>query len=277
MSDVTPLSWTSSDGTALAGYAAGSGPDVVFLHEFASTADAWKPAIADLRADFRCLAFGARGYPPSEVPRDTARLTQEGMCIDLDAVVRSCEGPVSLVGFSMGALTALLYALSRPARVKRLVLVGIGTGMSPASRVETFGKLEGMARLFETEGSPAVARIADRVAGPTPARKNPAGWDEFREGLARLPAEAAAAILRNVQLRRPVWDDLRQGLSGLGCPTLVIAGDGDRECVEAAIFLRDTMPSAQVAVFPGSGHLIPVEEPALFTAAVRRFLSADPN
>lgn len=265
--------WTTLDGLRLEGFEEGKGLEtVLFLHEFASRADAWKELISGLRDQYRCIAVNARGYPPSEHPKEAKYYSQDALCSDLRIVIDSCETPVHVVGFSMGALTALLSAIQDPSHIKSLVLIGIGTGMSAQTQVATRAKLGQLAELFEQEGSPAVADMAHVISGPLPQEKNAARWEEFKSDLAQLPARPLGLILRQVQLMRPVWDKLRPDLGELKLPILVIAGDRDRECLEAGLSILESAQAAQLAVLPRSGHLLPVEEPDQLKRLISGFL-----
>ena len=56
-------------------------------------------------------------------------------------------------------------------------------------------------------------------------------------------------------------------------PTLIIHGDEDRSCLGTGAFLKRTIPSAGLMVFPKTGHTINLEEPALFNFAVQDFFT----
>ena len=55
--------------------------------------------------------------------------------------------------------------------------------------------------------------------------------------------------------------------------SLIIVGDQDGNCIEGSLFLKQALPRAGLAVFPMSGHLLPIEEPDLFNRVVSDFLS----
>ena len=56
--------------------------------------------------------------------------------------------------------------------------------------------------------------------------------------------------------------------------TLLVAGDDDTPCLEPSLFLKATLPDAALCVLPRAGHLVNLEEPALFNAIVCGFLAA---
>jgi pimeloyl-ACP methyl ester carboxylesterase len=56
-------------------------------------------------------------------------------------------------------------------------------------------------------------------------------------------------------------------------PTLIIHGDEDKSCLGTGLFLKRTIPSAGLMVFPKTGHTINLEEPALFNFALQDFFT----
>src|SRR5262249_15535012 len=127
--------------------------------------------------------------------------------------------------------------------------------------------------LIRTQG---IRRFAESYAeGPirTPfKRKDPHGWSVFRDQLGEHSAEGQALTMLGVMLRRPTIFSLEAQLRALDVPTLVAIGDEDEPCVDVAVFLKRTVPTAGLLVLPQSGHTINLEEPAVFNAEVLDFL-----
>jgi pimeloyl-ACP methyl ester carboxylesterase len=78
---------TTDDGVRLYYEEAGEGVPVVFVHEFAGDHRSWEPQLRFFSRRHRCLAFAARGYPPSDVPADPARYSQVRAAADIVAVL----------------------------------------------------------------------------------------------------------------------------------------------------------------------------------------------
>jgi pimeloyl-ACP methyl ester carboxylesterase len=100
------------------------------------------------------------------------------------------------------------------------------------------------------------------------------GWQEFHDQLAAGSARGHALTLRGVQLTRPSVHDLGDRMSALEVPTLVMTGDEDDPCLEPALYMKKTIPTAGLVVLPKSGHAINLEEPEAFNRAVLDFLTA---
>ena len=56
-------------------------------------------------------------------------------------------------------------------------------------------------------------------------------------------------------------------------PTLIICGDEDENCIAPSLFLKKNIPASGLAMFPKSGHVLNLEEPALFNETVERFIT----
>jgi pimeloyl-ACP methyl ester carboxylesterase len=70
--------------------------------------------------------------------------------------------------------------------------------------------------------------------------------------------------LRGVQARRPSLHDLVGAMAKLTVPVLVATGDEDWPCLEPALLLKRTIPSAALAILPNTGHTLNIEEPDEF-------------
>jgi pimeloyl-ACP methyl ester carboxylesterase len=112
----------------------GSGPTVLFVHGLDSTAAVWRPVI-DLLADHTCVAVDLPGHGRSPTSTDPDDYSRESVLHDLDEIMGSLDGPVVLVGHSLGGYLGMAYALTRPKALTGLVLVSTGPGFrDPAAR-----------------------------------------------------------------------------------------------------------------------------------------------
>jgi pimeloyl-ACP methyl ester carboxylesterase len=267
---------TTDDGVALYAETTGAGAPLLFIHEFAGDHRSWEPQVRFFSGGYRCITYAARGYPPSDVPGDGAAYSQERAVADAVAVLDGLGvDRAHVVGLSMGGFTTLHLTLRRPARVGSAVVAGAGYGAQP-ERAEAFrAESEAIAAAFENEGA---GRVATRYAvGPARVQfqnKNPRGWAEFAAALAGHSALGAALTMRGVQAARPSLYGLRDELARVRTPVLLIAGDEDEGCLEPALMLKRTIPTAGLAILPRTGHTANLEEPDLFNGLVDRFLAA---
>jgi pimeloyl-ACP methyl ester carboxylesterase len=79
--------------------------------------------------------------------------------------------------------------------------------------------------------------------------------------------------MRTLQAGRPSVYELEEGMRKMEVPTLILSGDEDEPCLEPALFMKRTIPTAALITFPNAGHLINLEEPAMFNRIVLDFIT----
>jgi len=270
------LSLVNADGVRLYVEETGSGDPVVFVHELHSDYRGWEAQVRWFSRFYRCAAFNARGYPPSDVPNDAALYGLPFVAHDIAAVVKSLgSSKAHVVGLSMGAYATLHFGLMYPELARSLVAAGVGSGSAPADRAAWVAESEANARAYLEEGSAAVAEVAGR--GPTRVqllRKDPRGFEEFMSRLREHSPEGKARTLLGYQARRPSLQDFEIEFSRLKIPVLLICGDEDVPCLETTLWLKRTLPNAGLWICPNSGHAVNLEEPGDFNRSVGDFFSA---
>jgi proline iminopeptidase len=252
----------------------GTGTPIVFVHEFAADHASWEPQMRYFSRGHRCIAYSARGYTPSDVPDDDAAYGYEHFRDDVIAILDHLRIPAAhLVGLSMGAYSSLQVALKAPGRVLSLTLAAAGSGFE-ADRLEAFrAQCRAHAAEFEKGGS-AVAQLGGMVPGRIPFLvKDPRGFQEFYDALARHDARGSAYTMRNFQGGRPPLSEFEAEIERVRSPTLIIVGDEDDACIESSLFLKRHIAASGLAMLPKTGHVLNHEEPALFNAALERFLA----
>lgn len=264
------------DGTSLFYDEAGSGEAVLFIHEFAGNHRTWSAQMAALGRSHRCVAYAARGYPPSDVPESDAAYGQDISVADAIAVLDALNiERAHIVGHSMGAYTALHVGLRHPERCLSVAALGCGWGSHPDERETARGLCEDIAAMFRekpiAESAAAYARFPMRN---TFEAKDPQGFAAFEEILGGLSPEGAALTMLNVQRDRPTLWDLEADLKKFAPPLLVLVGDEDHPCLDGSLFLKRTVPTAALQIVPRAGHTITMEEPAIVNAALNGLFAA---
>ncbi len=266
---------TTRDGTRLHVEEAGSGTPIVFVHEFGGDHRSWEPQMRHFTRRYRCITYGARGYPPSDVPTDVERYSQ-AIATDDIADVMSALGieKAHIVGLSMGGFATLHFGLRYPQRALSLVVAGAGYGAEkPLEEYFRNVSLE-VARKFEELGAVEFSKIYSTAASRIVFQvKDPRGWQEFATQLSEHSAVGSARTMQGVQARRPSIYDLEAELKQMQVPTLVIVGDEDDHCLQPGLFLKRTVPASGLLVLPKTGHTLNIDEPALFNQFVADFLA----
>jgi len=253
---------------------AGSGTPIVFVHEFGGDYRSWEPQIRFFSRRYRCIAFNARGYPPSDVPEDFERYSQARARDDIRCVLDALGiQRAHVVGLSMGAFATLHFGMAYGYRAISITVAGGGYGSHPAHYRQFQADSKKNADLIQREG------MANFVAtyGHGPQRvqleiKDPRGFAEYLRQFEEHSALGAANTLLGVQCRRPSFYDLTAEMARMDVPTLILSGDEEEPCLEVKLLMKRTIPTAGLAVLPKSGHAINLEEPALFNRLLEDFL-----
>lgn len=267
------MSYAERDGVNIYYEETGQGTPILFLHEYGGDRRSWEPQVRHFSRDQRCIVMCSRGYPPSDVPEDENLYGQDHAIADALAVMDAAGVEQAIViGLSMGGYTGLRLAIHNPERVIALAAASAGAGSLKEGlqvfRDEAFAHSE---KYLE-----AGKMLAEPFAnGPTRVqlkRKDIRGWEEFRDQLAEHPAIGAAYTLRHVQGGRPSLFDFEAEFNACAVPTLLMVGDEDDVCLDVNVWLKRAMPTSGLRVFPKSGHLINLEDPATFNAEIADFL-----
>src|SRR5215203_7316041 len=140
---------TTDDGVRLYYEETGSGSLVIFVHEFAGDHRSWEPQMRYFGRRYRCIAFNARGYPPSDVPDNVSKYSQERARDDIKAVLDALKlDKAHVVGLSMGGFATLHFGFTYPQRALSLVIAGCGYGAEPDKRAQFAEEAEISAKRF---------------------------------------------------------------------------------------------------------------------------------
>ena len=264
----------ADDGVRLYFEETGSGTPVILVHEFAGDLRSFEPQMRHFGKRYRAIAYNARGFPPSDVPEHVSAYSQVRAADDILAMLDHIgERKAHIVGLSMGGFATLHFGLRHPQRALSLCIGGCGYGAEPDKRATFRAEADLIANMIRSEGMPA---FAERYAyGPTRVQyenKDPRGHAEFKAMLAEHSAVGSANTQQGVQKERPSLYTLVEEMKRIMVPTLIITGDEDWPCLLPGILMKQTIPSAALAVIPNSGHAINLEEPDEYNRIVSDFL-----
>ena len=266
----------ADDGVKLYYEECGKGTPLVFVHEYAGDCRSFEPQMRFFSRYYRCVAFNARGYPPSDVPDDPEKYSQARARDDIRDVLAHLKAPKAHVcGLSMGGFAALHFGMAYGERALSLVVAGCGYGAEPAKREQFREETNAAAAAIERDG---MAKVAERYSlGPTRVQfqnKDPRGWGEFAKQLSEHSTKGSALTMRGVQARRPSLWELTDEMKAIRIPTLILTGDEDDPCLEPALMMKRAIPTSGLVVMPCAGHTINIEDPDEFNRQVFSFLSA---
>lgn len=254
-----------SDGVPLHYTDKGTGPAVVMLHAFAGSSTLWDSNGLLPLDGFRAISFDARGHGASGKP---AHADAYGTQMVYDVIGLMDERGIEaahIVGYSMGAETALKLATTHPDRVLSLVIGG--SGWSGADEIQTYG--------FIADALGNVDTFGDFMTAMTPDDEG-ASEEEMTAGLAMLSAHGiatdqdAAPLAATASAMHQLLGLGSDELEAIPFPVLGIAGeaDGERANIER---LDQAIEDFTFVHIPSADHLSAPLDP-LFTETVTAFL-----
>jgi pimeloyl-ACP methyl ester carboxylesterase/CRP-like cAMP-binding protein len=250
----------------------------LLIHGWSSSWYALSPLVKALKQRFFCLAVDLPGYGKS--PRLSKRTTIPAYADLLAELVSEVsDGPVVLVGHSMGGMTSVTMALRHPVLVERMVLLDptitgrlsryINLVVSPITLLERFG----LGRLMVSAVERGFVGVTDRIMRPasfaertgiTEADYKKLRADARRPGQGRVRTECFFAMRNN---------DLSADLHRLDTPTLILWGAEDNTVpLRDASIVADEWPDADLRILPKAGHWPQFEAPVTTRRLVGGYL-----
>jgi len=254
---------------------AGSGIPIIFAHEFGGDIRSWDPQFRHFARNYRVIGFNARGYPPSDVPTSESKYGQQRATKDILNLLDALKiEKAHIVGLSMGGFATLHFGFNYPERALSLTIAGAGYGAHPDVHKQFSEETKQVAIRIEADTMEIFAQTY--AIGPTRvqfANKDPHGWAIFAKQLQDHSTTGSALTMRSVQGKRPSLYDFTKEMNSLTTPTLIINGDEDEPCLDVGLFMKRNIHSSALVLLPRSGHLINLEEPAVFNNMLGDFLA----
>jgi pimeloyl-ACP methyl ester carboxylesterase len=269
------MPYADSNGVKLYYEEAGRGTPIIFVHEFADDLYSWETQMRFFSRRYRCVAYNARGYPPSDVPKSSSKYSQRIAADDIANVMRHLKiRKAHIIGCSMGGFATVHFGLLYPRMALSLTAIGVGFGSDPDKRAQFSRDNDAMIKRFLELGTREA--IKPYQVGPSRVQfqnKDPRGFAHFCAEFAKHSALGSANTLTSVQGKRPTIYSLERKLRNLKVPLHMVTGDEDDNCLEPGIFIKRVCPSATLTVYAGTGHAVNLEEPGLFNQITAEFLA----
>ena len=242
----------TANGLEIAYETHGSGPPLVMLHGATSIGkEDFAAQIPLFSKAFQLILPDARGH--GHTRWDAADGFQYDWLVeDLAAFTEALElETFHLLGFSMGAMTALQFAAALPERLRTLVIIGISPQREPRASVARRLMDPRRADVDDPDWAVVLARRHDEGQGV-------GAWRTL------LPAIAADVAVQPLMTAAE--------LHAIDAPTMIVCGDRDPFVpIGHAWEVQRQLPDARLFVAPGAGHEVMVQRPALFNEALSGF------
>lgn len=244
-----------------------TGPDkapwLIFSNSLATNLHMWDQQVSELKNSFRMLAYDQRGHGLTEDP--PGRYTFELLCADVIALMDALGiGKAHWCGVSMGCATGMGLVQKHPERFEKMVLCDNPGRSSP----ETHKQWEERIAVAQKDGMPALLESTmQRWFPPETLKANPPHMDVIRKMILTTPVNGfigCSAALGDHDFR-PLMPKVKH-------PVLWMCGEKDGHNASAMKVMQDELPGSQYIVLPGAGHISNMDQPEMFTRALRDFL-----
>lgn len=246
---------------------------LLFLHGFTGSANDWIEIIEKLPSQFQAYAIDLIGHGKTENPEELTPYLTENQIDQIDEFIsRTMKRPPIILGYSMGGRLALQYAVHKN-NLKGLILESTTAGI--ISNEEREARVISDANLVRKIEEQGIEQFIDY-------------WMDLPlfQSLKKLPQSKYDAIVSRKKecnktglinslrgfgagMMPHVWDKL----TGLVCPSMIIAGSSDTKYTSISQKLTRTIPGSLLKIINDAGHNTHLEKPEEFLNFVIQFLN----
>jgi pimeloyl-ACP methyl ester carboxylesterase len=233
--------------------ASGAGEPLLLLHGGFGTVEDFASQTLELAKHFRVMAFERPGH--GHTADNAEPFSFETMAAYTVDVIEALKlGATNLVGWSDGAIIALLVAMSRPQLVKRLVSVS-GLFNANAQSPEDLNWIRSLTPESFRKNMTALVKRYDKISPDGPAHF-PVVFEKTKRLWLNEPNIA------------------KEELAKISAPTMVMAGDRDAIPIEHTLEMFRSIEGAQLCIIPGTTHFLMSQKPDMVNRTILDFLIA---
>jgi 3-oxoadipate enol-lactonase len=264
------LAW-SEQGSSPAGT-----PTLVLCHGFTGSSHDFALEVDALAADRRVVTLDHRGHGHSTRTGHLDGYTIEQLSADLAGLLEAVgEGPVDLLGHSMGGRVVMGLVVARPELVHSLLLMDTSAWSFLPSDKEIRALVHGFINSFDPAGGMPASLSMGGPEDVLIEEHTPAEWRKEKDALFVGMDPYAVKALGSALMGDAADDDtsLRAKLPSIACPTTVIVGEHDHPLVDQGPALADEVADGRLTVIPGAYHSPQLTHAPEWRAAVQNHLS----
>lgn len=247
----------------------GEGAPLVALHGFTGSSANWSLDLFPPHT--KLIAPDLLGHGQTESPEQFPRYQIDFAARDLvELIARVTTPPVTLLGYSMGGRLALYTAVHYPDSVSKLILESASPGIANVTeRLERIKSDGALGQRIILEGVASFVAYWEHL--PLFATQTPAMRDQLRPIRLAHTRHGLANSLFGMGTggQPPLWNRLYE----LAMPVLLIAGELDAKFTAIARQMHERIPNSTLAIIPGAGHAVHLEQPARYAQILGAFLA----
>jgi 3-oxoadipate enol-lactonase len=240
-------------------------PWLVLSNSLATDLHMWDEQAEQLKSKFRVLRYDQRGHGQTDAP--AGRYTFELLIADVIALMDALSVKrAHWCGISMGGATGMGAVQKHPDRFDRLVICDTPGQSTPATSVQW------EERIVSAQKGGMQAQLESTIVRwfpPETVKANPPHLDTLRRMILNTPVNGfcggSAALASH---------DFRPGMRDVKRPILYMCGEKDGHNAAVMRKMHEEFPAAKYVELPGAGHISNMDQPAMFTKALRDFLDA---
>lgn len=248
-----------------------NGPDgapvILLLSSFGATNEMWQPQLELLQTHYRTITYDTRGHGQSPTP--TAPYSFDDLVADALGVLDKHDVErATLMGLSLGGMTALGLGINAPERVEKIVCCAARADAPPPFVQNWVDRIA----MLEAGGIEGVWNATlDKWLSDDTRSEHPERERLLRKAFIATTAEGyrgCAEALKGL--------DYLKSLGKITCQTLFIAGENDMAAPPGAMrAMAAACPGSEYAEVPGSRHILNFDRPFAFYLAIAAFLDLD--
>ena len=243
----------------------GSGSPVILVHGLGMNRQMWQWQIESLSPYFSVIYYDLLGHGESVNPEIPCQLSQfsSQLLTLMDGLNLEC---CALVGFSLGGLIVQDFALNHPEKVNSLVILNSAHGRTKSERKEVLGRDQ---QAEEYGPASTVEAALERWFSTDFSAKNPDILNKIRSWIMANDKDIYPEIYR---LLAECDETLKDSISAIRCPTLVMTGENDRgNSPEMSQRMAALIPNARAKIIPALRHMGLAENPQAFNSQLVSF------
>ena len=249
----------------------GAGKPVILLHAGLQDNRMWDEQLKALAPAYRVITIDLPGHGKT-IGVDTVILIADVIKTVMDSLNIQ---EASVMGLSLGSVSATDFALAYPQKVEKLILVSPGlVGWQKHISLDTVSKqyFEANDRAYATKDSNIIAQQFTKTWCDGPNRKP----SEVKQSVRNYILQTT---MKNVEVHHLTgWPNFStlpaaERAGAIQCPVLIIHGDKDIQLIiNISNFLHNTIKGSQQVIFPNVAHMLNMEVPGDLNRALLKFL-----
>ena len=234
----------------------GEGEPIIFSYGWLDDCSIWNSKIELFAKNHTVILYDHRGHGRSDKPKENYSV--QTLSNDLYSLMQLLKlDKATLVGFSLGGMAALLFTLGHSAHVSKLVLVGTTAKMPISMHI--------FSTLWHILPYQTVLKMVSRYKFYRPTKQM------INHNIARAKQVPKHAAFQSLDEYTRNYD-IRNHVSEIKVPTLIIVGDKDRINLKASQCLNREIEGSTLRIFSDCGHSVMIEKPEQFNEVILQFI-----